>query len=1148
MHVAMQSVTDFALAKHEKMHVEKVNEFIREREAAHPDAPRILYGIGNPGLIKDYETGMNREAFKLIKDTPKLMIWANGQWRKAALTEAARIALYASGYKLVKGFSKAGGLAGEISPRGSASKAALDSPGLSKLASSPEPTSKAAFNSISAVEVKARVSAALRNSEIDLLPMQIADLEKKIETTRALRDDYSRRAQQSDLFEALKLGRDIDTMQHEVPSCMCILARAPSTPDPFPPPTSILTVPLMISHLYPTPRHRTCLWTPALTLASTLPRPAPRPNLCPMHVHLHMYFSHLALKPVRPLNIQVAQKKILLREYVGKKSKASSDKLKNSHFATVLSSATSSANLTLPEEVTELALSLPNVPIEEREQTVCLARQLNVTAAFARASTWVAGGTSMCRVSPLFGISLKQYICSAKHLATSVQYDCQLLIAACAALDKEEGHLSLKELWQRIHGPTGSSSAQQKIDLLMRAPLVAVRVASSDSVDGSWIITAKSDDTNYASFGGLVATIERPSILPGKIIPKSRLQALKQLASTPADARLIDLAALDTTSARAERVLSGRKSEGSVQRKEREQKMQVALETYSAYKDLASVDTIAEIKAILNCGDDEITDEDLCVEMDKLRAHDEELSKVEEEAMLDSAFVSRPAQYDLEDVDKELIDEIELHDVLDCCTEKETDELASRLQGALHAEGLSVELDGQSLSDPGKQEELAVAFGEGWTNVLRFCLEEPAHPPPDDDDEAIDDLDDPEPLLSLEAHAHSMVLSLRRELGIPGADVEEDGEARTSSDIAEHALLSALSPRELVTKLVARNRRQRERQASASKEVAAARRSLAGETGRAPCLDTVLGKWPDIGDKIEAICADLGVGADAKRRDGALTMNSAVNRGKGGVGFVRILLELTTRHGIQISARALRDLCTAKDRRTAVSRRYKDVVNLRYRRSVKRIGQDNLDDHKQNAKYKYLHYLRDSCEFDLTLWFQRDDHAKVRGGSSESTRGSSVSANGEGVSALQHDYMNPELSSPLYASSLLVSGCADGGGERCLALVKAEKLAPSTPSQHYSDFYMLQERARTDPELKSIFFTAAGKVKPKVQLEVDGGADEDPTKRETRFLQTELLMGGPSLDKEQRRAQVGTDTREAGAHTFFDLDLELLLTVMLRQT
>ena len=146
MHVAMQSVTVFALAKHERMHVEKVNEFIREREAAHPDAPRILYGIGHPGMIKDFETGMNREAYKLIKDTPKLMPWGNGQWRKAALTDAARIALYASGYKLAKGYSKAGGLAGEISPRGSASKAALDSPGMSKLASSPEPTTLSRYD------------------------------------------------------------------------------------------------------------------------------------------------------------------------------------------------------------------------------------------------------------------------------------------------------------------------------------------------------------------------------------------------------------------------------------------------------------------------------------------------------------------------------------------------------------------------------------------------------------------------------------------------------------------------------------------------------------------------------------------------------------------------------------------------------------------------------------------------------------------------------------------------------------------------------------------------------------------------------------------------------------------------------------------
>eukprot|EP00966_Prymnesium_polylepis_P170665 3945233-Prymnesium_polylepis.1 len=116
----------------------------------------------------------------------------------------------------------------------------------------------------------------------------------------------------------------------------------------------------------------------------------------------------------------------------------------------------------------------------------------------------------------------------------------------------------------------------------------------------------------------------------------------------------------------------------------------------------------------------------------------------------------------------------------------------------------------------------------------------------------------------------------------------------------------------------------------------------------------------------------------------------------------------------------------------------------------------------------------------------------------------------------------------MYASSVLVSGCADGGGERCLAVVKADRLSPSTPTQHYADFYMLQEKARSGSDLQEIYFTPEGKVKPIVQLEVDGGADENPMGRETRFLQTELLMGGPFLKKEDRRAQAGTCTREAG--------------------
>ena len=772
--------------------------------------------------------------------------------------------------------------------------------------------------------------------------------------------------------------------------------------------------------------------------------------------------------------------------------------------------------------------SLPHLAksLEELECTRSLADQINNTAAFDRANTWVkfaAASTAMCRVSPLHGLSLDRYVRSATTLRDHFKHDCSFLIAACEALIKEGGHMTLRELWRRSNGPPSATSAQKMIDLLMRAPLVAVRVSREDSLDSSWIVTAKSSEVNYARLGGLLSAIEKPATFGTKSIPKSRLAALKRLASTAADRRLVELAAIDQSSARTAEALTGRKNESAADRQRREGLMQVAIETFVAYRELAvQVDTPAELSALL--GGDEITDADLRAEIDALKSEEAALEASEEEAMLVESFLPTEAQYDAEDVDKDLEPEANFHEVLAACDEEEVNTLAQRLTNALEASGHSIELDAASLGDKGKQEELVQAFGEGWGDALRLCLSEPVHPAAELP-ELIDDLDAERPV-SLVDDAQAMALSIKLMLGVEATDFDEGDEGSTAT-AAELTLLSDLTPKQLITKMLARNLRWRERQAAKSSEVEAARRSLAGDRGRAACLETVLGKWPDVGDKIEAICADLGVGADAKRRDGAMTINSAVKASKGGIGFTRIRLELEQRHGIVLSARGLRDLCFARDRRMLDSKRYKGVVNLVYRRSVKRIGQDNVDDHSQNSVYRMLHHLRDRCEFESTLWFQRDDHAKIRGGSSESTRGASVTATGEGAAGLQHDYMNPELSSPLYATSVLVSGCGDGGRERCLAFVKAERLAPSTPSQHYADFYMAQERARDDPELRTIFFTHEGKVKPKVQLEVDGGADEDPTKRETRFLQTELLMGGPSLDNEQRRAQAGTNTREA---------------------
>ena len=108
----------------------------------------------------------------------------------------------------------------------------------------------------------------------------------------------------------------------------------------------------------------------------------------------------------------------------------------------------------------------------------------------------------------------------------------------------------------------------------------------------------------------------------------------------------------------------------------------------------------------------------------------------------------------------------------------------------------------------------------------------------------------------------------------------------------------------------------------------------------------------------------------------ALTINSARKSAKVCVGFTSIRQQLEVRHGIALSPRAFRDLTVVSDKRFRNASRYKNIVDIRYRRSVKRIGHENIE---QNAKYRLLHYLRDRCSSDDTLWMQRDDHAKVRG-------------------------------------------------------------------------------------------------------------------------------------------------------------------------
>ena len=447
-----------------------------------------------------------------------------------------------------------------------------------------------------------------------------------------------------------------------------------------------------------------------------------------------------------------------------------------------------------------------------------------------------------CRVSPLHGLSVAQYVSRASYLQKSLHHDCGFLIRACAAFDKEGGHLSLKELWRRAGGTaSATASAQKMIDLLMRAPLVAIRTGNSDGSDAAWIITEKQSDVAYERLGSLVSAVEKPPAIGYRTIGKGRLAALKKLASSAADRRLIELAALDT--ATQPRTLGGNKNETVSARQERECAMHMALETFTAYEDLARLDTCAQISALLG---DEITNDELRAEMERLKLQEEELELAEEDAILEAAFIPSRARYDLEDVAEEHEPEDDFLQVLEACNPSEADALAARLQSELEAVGSSITLDAAGLADPCKQEEMVQAFGEGWQDALRDCLAEPLCPARDDDS-TVDDLDEEEGHLL--DHAEAMVLGLKRELGLEPMEVDEEAEeAEADGSARELALLAQLTPKELVTKMLARNRRSRELQAARSAEVAAARRALAGEQGRAVCRDTVLGKWPDVGD------------------------------------------------------------------------------------------------------------------------------------------------------------------------------------------------------------------------------------------------------------------------------------------------------------
>ena len=430
-----------------------------------------------------------------------------------------------------------------------------------------------------------------------------------------------------------------------------------------------------------------------------------------------------------------------------------------------------------------------------------------------------------------------------------------------------------------------------------------------------------------------------------------------------------------------------------------------ALATFEAYDDLAKLQSLAQISS--HIGRD-IREEDVTEAMAQLEAALEPPLPSDEVATGIQYNVSSEVSYDTEDlgvVELSHLSSLKMvnpdYGSASAATLRvpEVDEVTGEDAALLleqHCLGVQEDLldlgllgsrrrptaDELTRDDPTLD---AVYGSENWQadaeNSTRFWDDviEPNEAAPD-----ADVLDD-EALTSLFDIAEEVAFQVRLELGdVAGGGAAAHTEMDCDDDCVVEAgleLLSSLDAKQLVVKLIASNRRRAQRQARASERYAEARRALASglasDSGTAPCLTSVLRLYPDIGDKVEAICADIGIGADAHRQDASLTLNAATKRTKGS-GYTRIQLELASRHGIHLNRRTVQRIGLCRRSRSLVAANYMGLVAMKYRRSVKRVATESLDMRASRASHRTLHYVRDECSQDDVSWLERDNASAIR--------------------------------------------------------------------------------------------------------------------------------------------------------------------------
>ena len=449
----------------------------------------------------------------------------------------------------------------------------------------------------------------------------------------------------------------------------------------------------------------------------------------------------------------------------------------------------------------------------------------------------------------------------------------------------------------------------------------------------------------------------------GRVISKGRLRALQRLASTDLDRKLIELTALDGLSKRTTATVSGTNNRGTVEeRRRREAAIEEALEVFTAYDDLAKRDTLEEMQSLIGI---EIDEEDVEREMDLL------LSSGFKDA--DDAD-SEDGEDDADDGDDD--DARASTDGTGWCRLPDDDAEYEELAAAGDAIDTSIEAGSAPIHSLEQDIEARVGMRlseynmtddeETMVKSVIFSDRMPTDVHDDNADTDGDGTDDPR-TTSLDVY----------EDFISDMNAAHPSDADLDAD-AIQPFMAAMDARMLLTRVLAWRRYKRKKEARV-----AARRLLAngkhGNNNRKSVLET----YPNIVDAIKDIVDKMDLGASAHRDSPAMILNTNRKLEKG-TGWERIRLQLRERE-IYVSTSSVRQLCLARRSTTIAAQRHRGLVAVKCRRSVKRLGRFNLDAHARNAFYRTMHHIRDRTPNDTASMLERDDKAKTRMGSGEST-------------------------------------------------------------------------------------------------------------------------------------------------------------------